>query len=224
MKYAFKSNECNGLCCLVWFGFGPPRKTMPSDCRDIRTMYGTHCGYCEAEHAHNYVHLPVACAAAKTNRFVYHNNARMHRVSVIHTHHDGHDDDNESFNYPNNYTGKAHLVGSEKYAWATHQPTDRPTNKQTNKIHVVARFIHHSTFAIIHVYYIYVLCQQIGLHLVFAFTNMANGIYLDFRRKKNAFPSRPTLTIMCKAIWDVNVVVSAAPAVTMPKLHRLFRN
>lgn len=59
----------------------------------------------------------------------------MHRAAVTQAR--GHDDDNGSFNYPNNYTGKAHLAGSEKCARAP--STKRPT-KQTNNNRVVASF------------------------------------------------------------------------------------
>lgn len=119
-------------------------------------------------------------------------------------------DDNESFNYPNNYTGKAHLVGSEKYAKPTNKTSSpNPTNKQTNEM---LPLYSHAACTLAN----YVMCQryniqQIGLHLVFAFSN-------TFRWIKSAFPSSSTLTIMCRTIWDVNMV-AAASTVTKPKLH-----
>lgn len=90
--------------------------------------------FCEAKHAHHFRALckcqldapsqqtiPLATLHATCGR----NTCRCHRVH----------DDNESFNYPNNYTGKAHLVGSEKYAKPTNKTSNpNSANKQTNEM------------------------------------------------------------------------------------------
>lgn len=59
------------------------------------------------------------------------------------------------------------------------------------------------------------MCRQIGLHhlqILFKFEKVPLHTYVSC--------SWPTLTIMCKPIWDVNMVpLAAAPTVTMPKLH-----